>query len=186
MASRDAEDREGLRKIRLDPVGELRRGLSVSRDDILEPPLSLGRDFCLHGHLWDVGHRVLHDVKLASLPWHAGQHGLPGGTKAGVIIADDQRHSEHACERRLKSAAPDGRHGQHDRRGHRRPHGSVRHDPGGPAYGGGGLVRAPPPPRPVSSGHERGEPTPLPDDRRYSSEQLGKIRVGSGIDRWNG
>ncbi len=43
MASRDAEDSECLREIRLDPVGELRRGLSVSRDDILEPPLSLGQ-----------------------------------------------------------------------------------------------------------------------------------------------
>ena len=43
MASRDAEDRESLREIRLDPVGEVRRGLPVSRDGILEPPLRLGR-----------------------------------------------------------------------------------------------------------------------------------------------
>jgi hypothetical protein len=80
----------------------------VSPDDILEPPLSLslvisaedaaevGRGFHPHVHLGDAGHRVLHDVKLVLLPWHSGQHGFLGGTKAGVVIADDQRHSEHA------------------------------------------------------------------------------------------
>ena len=83
MASRDAEDREGLRKIRLDPVGELRCGLPIAGDDVRDSPLSLrrivgvedaaevGRDLRLHGHLGDVGHRVLHDVKLAALPRRA-------------------------------------------------------------------------------------------------------------------
>ena len=86
----DTEDRDGLGKICLDPVGELRCGLPIAGDDVLESPLSLsrvvgvedaaevGRDLRLHGHLGDVGHRVLHDMKLAALPRHAGQHSFSG------------------------------------------------------------------------------------------------------------
>ena len=37
------EDREGLRKIDLDPVGELQRCLPVAGDEACESPLCLGR-----------------------------------------------------------------------------------------------------------------------------------------------
>jgi hypothetical protein len=75
VAGRDTEDREGLRRIRLDLLGELRPPPPVSPGDILEPPLSLGlvisvedasevgRDFHPHVHLGGVGHRVPHDGK---------------------------------------------------------------------------------------------------------------------------
>jgi hypothetical protein len=84
MADREAENREGLRKIRLDPVGECRHVLPVANDDILVRPLCLGRVIdvevaaevrrvlCLHGHLRHVFQRVMHDVRLPALPRHAG------------------------------------------------------------------------------------------------------------------
>jgi len=70
MAGRYPENSEGLREIRLDPVGESRCGLSVANDDILVRPLCLGRVIdvevaaevrrvlCLHGHLRHVVQRV--------------------------------------------------------------------------------------------------------------------------------
>ncbi len=46
-------------------------------------------------------------MKLTPLPRHAGQHGFPGGPKAGVIIADDECHSEHApTTERLEKLSP--------------------------------------------------------------------------------
>lgn len=119
MASRDARGCEGFWKIRLDPFGELRLRLSVSHDDILEPPLGLrrvisledaaeiGRDFRLHGHLWDVGHCILYGLTLASLPRHTGEHGIPGGTTAGMVIAGDGRRSEDTPTReRFEKLSP--------------------------------------------------------------------------------
>ena len=99
MADREAENREGLRKIRLDPVGECRHVLPVANDDILVRPLCLGRVIdvevaaevrrvlCLHGHLRHVAQRVMHDVRLAALPRHAGQRGFHGGAEDGVAVA---------------------------------------------------------------------------------------------------
>ncbi len=119
MAGRDTEDREGLRKICLDPVGELRCGFPIAGDYVLDSPMSLsrvigvedaaevGRDLRLHGHLRDVGHRVLHDMKLAALPRHAGQHSFSGSPETGVVIADDERHPEHASgTERLEKLPP--------------------------------------------------------------------------------
>jgi hypothetical protein len=44
MAARDTEDREGLRKICLDPVGELRRGLSVTGEWIVRNKIRDARE----------------------------------------------------------------------------------------------------------------------------------------------
>ena len=41
-------------------------------------------------------HGVADRMELAPLPRHSGHHGLTGGTKTGVIVADDEFHAVHA------------------------------------------------------------------------------------------
>lgn len=50
----------------------------------------LGGDGGAHGDLWDIGHGVLKEVKLAALPRDASKTGLEGGAQSVMVIADDE------------------------------------------------------------------------------------------------
>ena len=89
MSGWDSEDREGLCDILFEPGGELRSRLLVAGHDVAKTPLGLGRlvgvedaadvarDLWSHSDLGGVGHRVSHEMELASLPGHSGEAGTP-------------------------------------------------------------------------------------------------------------
>ncbi len=53
-------------------------------------------DLFSHLDLWNVLHRILHQVKLATLPRHARHDRFACRLEAFVGVADDKLHSMHA------------------------------------------------------------------------------------------
>jgi len=115
----DTEDGEGFRGVFFEPGCELRSRLLIAGHDVAEPPLGLGRlirvedsadvarDLWPHSDLGGVGHRVSHEMELASLPGHSGEDGLPGGLEPAVIIAYHEFHAPHASiDEALEEGSP--------------------------------------------------------------------------------
>lgn len=56
----------------------------------IEDPSEIGDDFRTHGDLRHMGHGILHEVELASLPGRSWHDGLAGCLESGVIVTRDE------------------------------------------------------------------------------------------------
>ena len=119
MGGGDKQDGEGLWNVLFEPGCELRSRLPIAGHDVAEPRLGLGRligvedaadvarDLWPHSDLGGVGHRVSHEMELASLPGHSGEDGLPGCLETGVLVADHEFHAPQASiDEALEEGSP--------------------------------------------------------------------------------
>ncbi len=107
MGGGDRWNGKGLGDVLLEPSGELPSGLFVAGYDRPKPPLTLGRLICVkdaadvtrdlrpHGDLRSKGHRVPHEVELATPPGHSGEGGLSGSLELAMIVADHELGTPH-------------------------------------------------------------------------------------------
>lgn len=109
VCRRQGEHGEALREIFFHPAGQLGGAFSVVRDDFLEPLFCRVASGAFEnaadgaGHFgaliqaWDVSLGVLLKMELTALPGDGAKDGLPGGSHAGMIVADDEGDAAQAA-----------------------------------------------------------------------------------------